>query len=143
MENGGKAIGVLPAFLKKVEIANLNLTELVMVDTMHQRKAKMNELSDGVIALPGGFGTLEEFFEMLTWAQLGLHRKPVALLNVDGFYDALLALVDTMVDRGFLRKENREMLLVSDNIEDLLDKMRKYEAPSVGKWLNRAGLLNK
>ena len=128
MENGGKAIGVLPAFLKKVEIANLNLTELVMVDTMHQRKAKMNELSDGVIALPGGFGTLEEFFEMLTWAQLGLHRKPVALLNVDGFYDALLALVDTMVDRGFLRKENREMLLVSDNIEDLLDKMRKYEA---------------
>ena len=142
MENGGKAIGVLPAFLKKVEIANLNLTELVMVDTMHQRKAKMNELSDGVIALPGGFGTLEEFFEMLTWAQLGLHRKPVALLNVDGFYDALLALVDTMVDRGFLRKENREMLLVSDNIEDLLDKMRKYEAPSVGKWLNRAGLLN-
>ena len=133
MENGGKAIGVLPAFLKKVEIANLNLTELVMVDTMHQRKAKMNELSDGVIALPGGFGTLEEFFEMLTWA----------LLNVDGFYDALLALVDTMVDRGFLRKENREMLLVSDNIEDLLDKMRKYEAPSVGKWLNRAGLLNK
>lgn len=143
MENGGKAIGVLPAFLKKVEIANLNLTELVMVDTMHQRKAKMNELSDGVIALPGGFGTLEEFFEMLTWAQLGLHRKPVALLNVDGFYDALLALVDTMVDRGFLRKENREMLLVSDNIEDLLDKMRKYEAPSVGKWLNRVGLLNK
>ena len=143
MENGGKAIGVLPAFLKKVEIANLNLTELVMVDTMHQRKAKMNELSDGVIALPGGFGTLEEFFEMLTWAQLGLHRKPVALLNVDGFYDALLALVDTMVDRGFLRKENREMLLVSDNIEDLLDKMRKYEAPSGGKWLNRAGLLNK
>jgi len=143
MENGGKAIGVLPAFLKKVEIANLNLTELVMVDTMHQRKAKMNELSDGVIALPGGFGTLEEFFEMLTWAQLGLHRKPVALLNVDGFYDALLALVDTMVDRGFLRKENREMLLVSDNIEDLLDKMRKYEAPSVSKWLNRAGLLNK
>lgn len=128
--------------MKKVEIANLNLTELVMVDTMHQRKAKMNELSDGVIALPGGFGTLEEFFEMLTWAQLGLHRKPVALLNVDGFYDALLALVDTMVDRGFLRKENREMLLVSDNIEDLLDKMRKYEAPSVGKWLNRAGLLN-
>ena len=107
MENGGKAIGVLPAFLKKVEIANLNLTELVMVDTMHQRKAKMNELSDGVIALPGGFGTLEEFFEMLTWAQLGLHRKPVALLNVDGFYDALLALVDTMVDRGFLRKERR------------------------------------
>ena len=143
MENGGKAIGVLPVFLKKVEIANLNLTELVMVDTMHQRKAKMNELSDGVIALPGGFGTLEEFFEMLTWAQLGLHRKPVALLNVDGFYDALLALVDTMVDRGFLRKENREMLLVSDNIEDLLDKMRKYEAPSVGKWLNRAGPLNK
>lgn len=143
MENGGKAIGVLPAFLKKVEIANLNLTELVMVDTMHQRKAKMNELSDGVIALPGGFGTLEEFFEMLTWAQLGLHRKPVALLNVDGFYDALLALVDTMVDRGFLRKENKEMLLVSDNIEDLLDKMRKYEAASVGKWLNRAGLLNK
>lgn len=142
MDNKGKAIGVLPAFLKKVEIAHLNLTELIMVDTMHQRKAKMNELADGVIALPGGFGTLEELFEMLTWAQLGLHRKPVAILNINGFYDDLLSLIDTMVNKGFLKEKNKEMLLVSDNIETLLEKMKKYEAPSDGKWLSREGLCN-
>ena len=131
----GKVIGVLPDFLKSKEIAHDHLSELIIVDSMHDRKAKMNELCDGVIALPGGFGTLEEFFEMLTWAQLGLHKKPVAILNIDGFYDSLNDLIQTMVDKGFLKEENQKMLLVSDNIEELLDKMENYVAPTVGKWI--------
>ena len=97
----------------------------------------MNDLSDGVIALPGGFGTLEEFFEMLTWAQLGLHKKPVAILNVDGYYDSLLQMVDSMVTKGFLKEMNRKMLLSSDNIEELLSKMKAYVAPEVGKWIKK------
>jgi uncharacterized protein (TIGR00730 family) len=137
MDHNGKAIGVLPHFLKRVEIAHDRLTELILVDTMHQRKTKMDELSDGVIALPGGFGTLEEFFEMLTWAQLGLHKKPIAILNVNGFYDDLLSLLQKMVDKGFLKAVNRDMLLVSDNIDELLNMMRHYQAPTVGKWISR------
>jgi len=97
----------------------------------------MNDLCDGVIALPGGFGTLEEFFEMLTWAQLGLHKKPIAILNVDGFYDSLIIFIQTMVSKGFLKEINQQMVLVSDNIEDLLDKMKNYVAPSVGKWIDK------
>ena len=137
LNEGGKVIGVLPHFLKSKEIAHEQLTELILVESMHERKTKMNELSDGVIALPGGFGTLEEFFEMLTWAQLGLHKKPIALLNTDGFYDALIALIETMVEKGFLKEVNQQMLLVSDNIDDLLDKMKNYTAPTVGKWISK------
>ena len=137
LENNGTVIGVLPTFLKKVEIAHDNVTELILVETMHQRKTKMDELSDGTIALPGGFGTLEEFFEMLTWAQLGLHKKPVALLNINGFYNDLLHFIQNMVDKGFLKQTNRDMLLVSDNIEDLLHQMKNYQAPSVGKWIKK------
>ena len=135
---GGKVIGVLPHFLQSKEIAHNNLTELILVESMHERKTKMNDLCDGVIALPGGFGTLEELFEMITWAQLGLHKKPIAVLNIDGFYDDLISLVQTMVDKGFLKQINQEMLLVSDNINDLLEKMRNYEAPSVGKWISKS-----
>lgn len=135
MENGGKAIGVLPTFLKKVEIAHENLTELILVETMHQRKTKMDELSDGIVTLPGGFGTLEEFFEMLTWAQLGLHKKPISILNINGFFDELLSLIQTMVNKGFLKQMNQEMLIVSDDIDDLLNKMKNYKAPLVGKWI--------
>lgn len=138
LENGGDAIGVLPHHLKSREVAHDNLTQLILVDTMHQRKAIMDELSDGVIALPGGFGTLEELFEMLTWAQLGLHKKPIALLNISGFYNELLALLQKMVDQGFLKTSNQEMLMVSDDMEDLLDKMQHYEAlPAEGKWIDR------
>ncbi|RYG54531.1 MAG: TIGR00730 family Rossman fold protein [Chitinophagaceae bacterium] len=137
LDGGGEVIGVLPDFLQKKEIAHAGLTELIIVETMHERKTKMNELSDGVITLPGGFGTMEEFFEMLTWAQLGLHGKPVGLLNVNGFYDELLSLVHTMVNKGFLKQVNQEMLLASDNISDLLGTMEKYEAPVVGKWIKK------
>ena len=137
LREGGKVIGVLPHFLQSKEIAHEGLTELILVDSMHERKTKMNELSDGVIALPGGFGTLEEFFEMLTWAQLGLHKKPIAILNIDGFYDALKVLIQVMVDKGFLKAVNQEMLLVSDNIEDLITKMSEYTAPEVGKWISK------
>lgn len=138
MENNGKAIGILPKFLKGKEIAHENLTELILVETMHERKTKMDELSDGVIGLPGGFGTLEELFEMLTWAQLGLHKKPVAILNVNGFYNELLSFIQTMVDKGFLKEINRDMLLISSEINDLLEKMNSYEAPGVEKWITKS-----
>lgn len=137
LSEGGKVTGVLPHFLQSKEIAHKNLTELVIVETMHERKTKMNDLCDGVIVLPGGYGTLEEFFEMITWAQLGLHKKPIGVLNIDGFYDDLIKLVQTMVDKGFLKQVNRDMLLISGNIEELLEKMKNYEAPTVGKWISK------
>jgi len=134
---GGRVIGIMPEFLKSVEIAHEGLTELTWVESMHERKTRMNDLCDGVIALPGGFGTLEEFFEMLTWAQLGLHKKPIAILNIDGFYDPLRELIQTMVDKGFLKDANRQMVLISDNVDDLLEQMRNYVAPTVGKWIHK------
>jgi len=137
LKEGGKAIGVLPNFLRSKEIAHLGLTELILVESMHERKTKMNDLCDGVIALPGGFGTLEELFEMLTWAQLGLHKKPIAILNINGFYDALIELTKVMVEKGLLKDVNQQMLLVSDNIDDLLDQMKNYVAPTTGKWIDK------
>jgi uncharacterized protein (TIGR00730 family) len=136
LSEGGKVIGVLPNFLRSKEIAHEGLTQLILVNSMHERKTKMNELSDGVIALPGGFGTMEEFFEMLTWGQLGLHQKPVAILNTNGFYDSLIAFIQTTVDKGLLNEVNQKMLLVSDNVDNLLLKMRNYLAPVVGKWIS-------
>ena len=137
LSEGGNVIGVIPTFLKSKEIAHLGLTELHIVASMHERKTKMNDLSDGAIALPGGFGTLEELFEMLTWGQLGLHQKPVGLLNVNGFYDELIQLMDTMVEKGFLKEIYRKLVLISNNPNDLLAQMRTYEAPIVGKWITR------
>ncbi|WP_016989759.1 TIGR00730 family Rossman fold protein [Flavobacterium sp. ACAM 123] len=136
LNGGGTVIGVIPDFLRSKEIAHKGLTELIVVDSMHERKTKMNDLCDGVITLPGGFGTLEEFFEMLTWAQLGLHKKPIAILNTNGFYDALIVLLKTMVSQGFLKEVNYQMLLVSDDIDDLLKQMENYVAPTVGKWIS-------
>lgn len=136
LSENGKVIGVLPHFLRSKEIAHDGLTELILVESMHERKIKMHELSDGVIALPGGFGTLEELFEMLTWSQLGLHKKPIGILNIHGFYDSLNIMIQTMVDKEFLKVINQQMLIVSDNIDDLLDKMNKYVAPLVGKWID-------
>ena len=134
---GGEVTGVLPGFIAKKGLDHKNLTRLILVNTMHERKTKMNELSDGVIALPGGFGTLEEFFEILTWGQLGLHKKPVGILNIKGYYDPIIDLVANMVEEGFLKDENRKMLLISDDIEVLIDKMEKYEAPTIEKWIQK------
>lgn len=137
LNHRGKVIGVLPHFLKSKEIAHEHLTELILVDTMHERKMKMYELSDGIIALPGGFGTLEEFFEMLTWAQLGLHKKPIGILNILGFYDSLNTLIHTMVETGFLKAIHLQMFLVSDDIDKLIEKMKNYVAPSIEKWISK------
>jgi uncharacterized protein (TIGR00730 family) len=131
----GEVIGVLPHFLRSKEIAHEGLTQLILVDSMHERKTKMHDLSDGVIALPGGFGTMEELFEMLTWAQLGLHQKPIGLLDTKGFYKFLTAQLDTMVSAGLLKEINYNMLLVNANIEQLLHQMDNYVAPVVSKWI--------
>jgi uncharacterized protein (TIGR00730 family) len=131
----GKVIGVIPEFLKKKEVVHLGLHKLITTKNMHQRKLKMHELSDGFIALPGGFGTLEELFEIITWAQLGLHQKPIGLLNINGFYNDLINLLETMVVKGFLKMENLELLIVDDNIESLLNKMKQFKPTQVPKWL--------
>ena len=137
---GGEVIGVIPEALmgKEVEgrhVEHRTLTRLEVVDSMHTRKARMAELSDGFIALPGGFGTFEEFCEILTWGQLGFHVKPMGLLNVQGFYDPLLAMFDRAVSDGFLRPQNRAMALASTDIDDLLARMADYQPEPVSKWL--------
>lgn len=137
LAHGGEVIGVLPRFLSGKEIGHAGLTDLILTENMHERKTKMHELSDGVITLPGGFGTMEELFEMVTWGQLGLHRKPIGVLNVAGFYNDLNELLQTMVDKGFLKPENQRMLLFADTIEELLEKMRTYKAPAAPKWITK------
>ncbi|MGA9232767.1 MAG: TIGR00730 family Rossman fold protein [Exiguobacterium oxidotolerans] len=132
----GQAIGVLPHFLQEKEIAHPNLTELHLVESMHDRKAKMAELADGFIILPGGPGTMEEFFEVFTWAQLGLHEKPCGILNIDGYYDPLIALFKQMETQGFIIPEHAAMLLVESTPEALLERFRQYEAPHVKSYLN-------
>ncbi|KOP30312.1 lysine decarboxylase [Exiguobacterium sp. BMC-KP] len=134
----GQAIGVLPHFLQEKELAHPGLTELHLVHSMHERKAKMSELSDGFIILPGGPGTMEEFFEVFTWAQLGLHEKPCGVLNIDGYYDALIALFDTMEQQGFLIPEHRSMLIVESDAERLLERFATYEAPRVKTYMDRS-----
>ena len=134
LKAGGVAIGVIPrSFAHKV--SHQRLTELHVVDTMHERKAMMFELSDAFIALPGGMGTLEEVAEVLTWTQLGLHAKPCGLINVDGYFDLLLSFFDNAVSKGFMKREHREMLLVSDTPEVLLSRMDVYRAPNIEKWI--------
>lgn len=137
LQAGGEVIGVLPHFLAGKEIAHAGLTELLLVETMHERKLKMAELSDASISLPGGFGTMEEFFEVLTWAQLGLHTKPVGLLNINGFYEPLYALFERMQQEQFLKPENRQLVLMAETPEELLERFESYEAPAVPKWLRR------
>lgn len=140
LEAGGTVIGVIPEALMGKEVAgrpvdHRALTRIEVVDSMHTRKARMAELADGFIALPGGFGTFEEFCEVLTWGQLGFHAKPMGLLNVNGYYDPLLALFDHAVNEGFLRPQNRAMALADTNIERLLGTMSSYQAEPVSKWL--------
>ena len=137
LKNGGKVIGVIPDFLMLREVYHTGLTELIITKNMHERKLRMHDLSDGIITLPGGYGTLEELFEMITWAQLGLHQKPVGILNVNGFYDDLLSLLKKMVDQGFLKQENYDMLLVDSKIDRLLEKMENYQPVSLTKWIKK------
>lgn len=125
---GCEVTGVIPAFLKERELGHLGLTDLRVVDTMHERKALMAELSDAFLALPGGFGTVEEFCEVLTWAQLGLHAKPCALLNVEGFFDPLLDLFEGQVEGGFLSPEHRALVLVERDVDILVDKLQAATA---------------
>ncbi|MEM1339190.1 MAG: TIGR00730 family Rossman fold protein [Bacteroidota bacterium] len=137
LDGGGQVIGVIPDFLMRREIYHTRLTELIITRTMHERKLKMYELSDGVIMLPGGFGTLEEFFEMITWGQLGLHKKPIGILNTNGFYDELLAMLRKMITLEFLKQENYEMIQVDSQIEGLLQKMNDYTPLALPKWLKK------
>lgn len=135
LEAGGNVIGVMPDFLEKKEIAHKSLTELIVVESMHERKAKMAELADGFMALPGGPGTLEEFFEIFTWAQLGLHQKPCGLLNINHYYDPLVALFNHMSDEKFLHEKFRSMALVDVEPNGLLDQFNTYEPPTVKTFI--------
>ena len=135
LEKGGEAIGVIPFALATREVAHSGLDDLFVVDSMHERKAKMAELSDGFIALPGGWGTIEEIFEMLTWAQLGFHQKPCGLLNIAGYYDHLFTFLEHAIDQRFVREEYRPMIMMEETASDLLDRYQQYQAPSVRKWI--------
>lgn len=134
---GGKVTGVIPHFLWEKEVGHGGLTEMVYVNSMHERKTKMSELADAFIAMPGGFGTLEELAEIMTWVQLGLISKPVGILNVTGFYDPLIKQFDIMVTEGFLSTENRKLLLVSPEPDDLINKMEVYRPIFKPKWMSK------
>ena len=135
---GGKVIGVIPRALLEKEVAHGGLTELRVVASMHERKAMMAELSDGFIALPGCLGTLEEFFEVLTWAQLGLHPKPCGLLNVSGYFDRLLEFLDLSVEERFVKSQHRALVITATSPTELLERIAAYRPPHVEKWIDRA-----
>jgi len=137
LEAGGEVIGVIPRMFVNKGIDHWGLTEVRVVDSMHERKAIMAELGDAFIALPGGMGTLEEFFEMLAWAQLGMHRKPCGLLNVCGYYDRLIDFLNHTVAERFIRRDHRSMILVADTPTALLQKFQEYRAPVVEKWIDK------
>jgi uncharacterized protein (TIGR00730 family) len=135
LEAGGSVVGVIPQALMKRELAHAELSELIVTASMHERKAKMAELADGFIAMPGGLGTYEELFEIWTWAQLGWHHKPCGLLNAAGFYDKLVAFLDGATDDQFLKPEHRAMLVVDGDADRLLDRFAAYTPPVVTKWI--------
>lgn len=139
LAHGGEAIGVIPDGLMRREIGHRGVTQLHVVESMHQRKALMADLSDAFIALPGGYGTLEEFAEIVTWSQLGIQQKPCALLNVEGYWDGLLAFLDHAVSEDFVRPENRDLILVASTPEEILEKISLWRPPAhVERWLDRA-----
>lgn len=140
LERGGKAIGVIPQFLMDKEVGHSGLTELIITENMHQRKQKMADISDGVITLPGGFGTMEEFFEVLTWLQLGLHNNPIGILNVGGFYDPLLLQMDKMVEQKFLKPINRDLVLASENPAKLVSMMEQFDSNPDDVWFKDRNL---
>jgi len=135
---GGRVIGVIPSALAEKEIAHAGLTEMHVVGTMHERKALMADLADAFLTLPGGFGTWDEFCEALTWTQLGLQKKACSFLNVEGYYDALLQLVERAAEDGFIRAEHRDLLLVDRDAARLLDRLQDFDVPYVPKWVGRA-----
>jgi uncharacterized protein (TIGR00730 family) len=135
LQADGHVIGVIPRFLATRELLHEGISDLRLTETMHERKALLSELSDGFIALPGGLGTFEELFEVLTWAQLGLHRKPIGLLNVAGYFDPLIAMIDRAIADGFCRDKHRQLFVVDDQPESLLQKLREQEMPTVKKWI--------
>lgn len=135
LEYGGRAMGVIPYALATKEVSHHGLDDLFIVDSMHERKAKMAELSDGFIALPGGWGTIEEIFEMLTWAQLGFHEKPCGLLNAAGYYDPLFSFLEKAVEEQFVKPEFRPMIMMDDSAPSLLRRFSRYKAPKVKKWI--------
>ena len=137
MENGGSVIGIIPKSLSDKEVAHQGLTKLHVVDSMHTRKAMMEDLSDGFIALPGGFGTFEELCEIITWAQLGFHNKPCGFLNIQGYYDPLVELFDKATDEQFVRPNHRELVIIESEIEAMYKKMQDYKPPVLEKWLNK------
>lgn len=139
LEAGGEVIGVIVESMNTPALAHYGLTKLEVTPTIHERKARMYELSEGYIALPGGYGTFDEFFETVTWGQIGLHQKPVGLLNVFGYFDALIAMLDHATREGFIYSEHRNMLNVSDNPAELLEAMRKHEHPveAVERWMRQ------
>ena len=136
LSQGSEVIGILPRFLSIKEVAHEGLTQLLIVENMHERKTKMFELGDAFIAMPGGFGTLEELFEVVTWAQLGLHQKPIGVLNVNGFYDPLMAQLDHMVSKGLLKQRNRDLIMIDSAVDGLLAKMEAYEPGPEKKWIS-------
>ena len=136
LQEGGKVIGVMPRLLFDKGIGHPGLTEMIVVETMHERKMRMSELCDGIIAMPGGFGTLDECFEMITWGQLGIHNKPVALLNVKGYYDPMVEMLNHMTTQGFLKEAHKDMFIISERPEFILEKMVNYAAPQTGKWIS-------
>ncbi len=138
LENGGKVIGVIPEFLMEKEVGHKGLTELHIVPNMHLRKQKMAELADAFLTLPGGIGTLEELFEIFTWGQLAIHQKPFGILNMEGYYDALLQFLHHMVDQQFLSQQNLDMLYVNTDATELINQLRIYTPPDPNKWLEKA-----
>ncbi len=139
LENGGKAVGVIPEMLRHEEVAHDSLDEMIVTENMSERKLRISRMVDAYLALPGGFGTLDEIFEALTLGQLGVEDKPVGLLNINGFFDPLLSQLDKMVEEGFLRRENREMIQVSADIEMLCRMMRGYIPPGISKIVDTVG----
>jgi len=137
IEKNGEVIGVIPGLLRHEEVAHTEITEMIVTKTMSKRKVKISKLVDGYIALPGGFGTLDEIFEALTLGQLGIERKPVGILNTNGFFNHLIKQLDVMVTEGYLKQSNKEMLIVSDSVDQLCTLMRNYKAPKMTKVINK------
>ncbi len=135
LEHGGLVTGIMPTLLMRGELVHTGLTKLIEVADMHERKAKMSELADGYMALPGGYGTFEELFEVVSWSQLGIHEKPIALFNIESYYEPLLEMVKHAVDRGFVKPEHQQLMLFAEDSSTLVEKMKTYERPDLKpKW---------